>query len=147
LVSFLPESGKFDTFEAKLDNDVLDYFASDFALEKIDLYYPKVEIHSEVSDLREMLIEKGMVHAFSDNADFSGIDPQMHLHLSNIVQKIYFKIDEEGTEAASSTAISIGETDSEEAFELKFDRPFIVMICHIPTRTVLFMGRVMNPLD
>ena len=147
LVSFLPEKGKFADFEDGLNNEVLDYFASDFAYTKLDLYYPKFEIHSDVTNIKEMLIEKGMVDAFDDSADFSGIDADGSLKISNIVQKMYFKIDEEGTEAATSTAISIAETDHDKAQTVRFNRPFIVMICHIPTRTVLFIGRVMNPLE
>lgn len=147
LVSFLPEKGKLDMFEASLDNEMLDYFAADFAYTKLDLYYPKIEIKSATINLNRMLIEKGMVTAFGEGADFSGIstDSKNDLRLSQVVQKIYFKIDEEGTEAASSTAVSIGTTDAQEAKEVKFDHPFIIMICHIPTRTVLFMGRVVDP--
>ena len=146
LVSFLPEAGGFAEFEASLNNDLLDYFASDFQWTKLDLYYPRLEIKSDTIDVKKLLIEKGMHDAFSDNADFSGIDQDMDLKLSQIVQKIYFKVDEEGTEAAASTALAVGETDAEDAVLVKFDRPFIVMICHIPTRTVLFLGRVVNPL-
>ncbi len=145
LVSFLPPEGKFQEFESSLNNKTLDYYASDFEYKNLDLYYPKFEIENNLINLNEMLIEKGMATAFSSNADFSGIDENMHLQLSQIVQKIYFKIDEEGTEAATSTAITIGETNAKESKLVKFDRPFIVMICHIPTRTVLFMGRVLNP--
>jgi len=147
LVSFLPPVGKFHEFESNLSNKTLDYFASDFEYKYLDLYYPKFEIDNSLINLNEMLIEKGMATAFSSNADFSGVDDNMNLQLSQIVQKIYFKIDEEGTEAASGTAITIGETSVKEATRVKFDRPFIVMICHIPTRTVLFMGRVLNPLQ
>ena len=147
LVSFMPKEGAFEAFESNISNEVLDYFASDFELTKLDLYYPKFVIESEVSNLKEMLIDKGMVSAFNQNADFSNMGENIQLHISKIAQKIYFKIDEEGTEMASSTAISIGETDAQKALEVRFNRPFIVMICHIPTRTVLFMGKVMNPLD
>lgn len=147
LVSFLPEAGRFDEFEASLSNEVLDYFASGFEWKTLSLYYPKFEIQTNTIDLKEMLIEKGMESAFDGSADFSGIDASMSLQLSQIVQKVYFKIDEEGTEASSSTAIAIGETSYQESQTVKFDRPFIVMICHIPTRTVLFMGRVLNPLQ
>lgn len=147
LVSFMPKEGEFEAFESNMSNEVLDYFASDFELMKLDLYYPKFVIESETSNLKEMLIDKGMVSAFNQNADFSNMGENMQLHISKIAQKIYFKIDEEGTEVATSAAISIGTTDAQRALEVKFNRPFIVMICHIPTRTVLFMGRVMNPLD
>lgn len=146
LVTLMPPAGKFSEFEASLNNDLLDYFASDFTWQKIDLYYPKYEIKNDIVDLKPLLIQKGMKTAFSEDADFSGIDKDADLRLSSVVQQIYLKIDEEGTEAASSTAVAVGSTDAEPAKEVIFNRPFVVMICHIPTRTILFMGRVVNPL-
>ena len=104
-MSFIPKEGEFKSFESNLSNEALDYFVSDFELKKLDLYYPKFVIESEASNLKEMLIEKGMVSAFNQNADFSGMGEDMQLHISKIAQKIYFKIDEEGREMAASTTI------------------------------------------
>ncbi|MCH9812773.1 MAG: serpin family protein [Epsilonproteobacteria bacterium] len=146
LISFLPPKGEFETFEASLNNNTLDDYTSGFSWETIDLYYPKLTISSQPMLLKDLLIDKGMVEAFSDDANFTGIDKDFDLKLSQIAQKIYFTIDEEGTEEASSS-ISIGGVYAQEGKLLKFDRPFLFMICHIPTRTIIFMGRVVNPLE
>jgi len=31
--------------------------------------------------------------------------------------------------------------------EITFDRPFLFLIRHVPTNTVLFMGQVTNPIE
>lgn len=54
-------------------------------------------------------------------------------------------VDENGTRAAASTAV-IGTTLSESILEsMTVDRPFIFVIRDIPTDSILFVGRVLDP--
>jgi serine protease inhibitor len=62
-----------------------------------------------------------------------------------IVQRARVDVDEEGTEAAATTAVTIRAVSFSPPFHLTFDRPFTWAIEHAPTRTVLFAGRVVNP--
>ncbi len=53
---------------------------------------------------------------------------------------------EAGTEAAAATAAVVSLTSVPEApVTIKIDRPFVFFIRDIPTGTILFIGRVMNP--
>lgn len=47
----------------------------------------------------------GMVNAFSDSADFSGLlETKEALSISEVIQKNFINVTEDGTEAASATA-------------------------------------------
>ncbi len=78
-------------------------------------------------------------------ADFSGIDGPRDLHLTKVVHKAYVRVDQSGTEAAAATAVVGAGAVYEPAVPLAFDRPFLFVIRHPATGTVLFVGRVMDP--
>ncbi len=152
LLSILPKEGTFSEFEknfnAQTFYDLLRDPVSDtinLKDKQIDLYYPKYQFENTIN-YAEILKEKGMVDAFNQNADFTPMSKDISLNISQIIQKTFFKVDEEGTEAATSATMSLGAT-SEIDLQLKFDRPFIFVLCHEPTKTILFLGRMMNPLD
>jgi serpin B len=57
-------------------------------------------------------------------------------------------VDEEGTEAAAATAVIIRAVSMPITdVELTIDQPFIFVIRDIPTASVLFTGRVLNPIE
>ena len=68
--------------------------------------------------------------AFSDNANldqlFSNPNLNKGLYVEDILHKTYVKVDEEGTEAASSTAVIISRKSMKK--NIYFNRSFIYMI-------------------
>ncbi len=80
-------------------------------------------------------------------ADFSGINQSDDLYITDVLHKATITVDEAGTEAAAATAVIVGITSIEpgEPIPLVIDRPFLFTIEHIPTGTILFMGRVLQP--
>jgi serpin B len=65
--------------------------------------------------------------------------------MDKIIQKAYISVDEEGTEAAALTAITlVGSAlqlpKPEEIFEFKADKPFTYFIRDNVTGEILFMG-------
>ena len=55
-------------------------------------------------------------------------------------------VDEKGTEAAAATAItSSAGAILASGVQLTIDRPFLFFIRDVPTGTILFMGRVVDP--
>lgn len=98
--------------------------------------------------LNEPLQGLGMQGAFiPGTANFSGMsgDP---LYVSEVLQKSFVDVNEQGTEAAAVTTIQIGATIAMrplEPFEMIVDRPFFFVISDKPTGTILFMGVVNDP--
>jgi len=78
-------------------------------------------------------------------ADFSKMSPQP-LFVSDVVHQAFVSVDEAGTEAAAATAVIMkaGAAPSEPV-TLDVNRPFLFFVRDIPTNTVLFVGRVVNP--
>ncbi|KAF5046416.1 Serpin [anaerobic digester metagenome] len=90
----------------------------------------------------------GMPTAFSPDADFSGMDGTKDLFISGVVHKAFVDVNEEGTEAAAATGVVIGLTsarpDSTPIF--RADHPFVFLITEKDSGTILFAGRVVNPV-
>nr|HPL82393.1 serpin family protein [Anaerolineaceae bacterium] len=68
------------------------------------------------------------------------------LYISDVVHQAFIDVNEDGTEAAAATMVSMAPTSMPgEAITLRFDRPFIYLIYNTQTNTVLFMGHVVAP--
>jgi serpin B len=116
---------------------------------KVDLYIPKFTLNYSKS-LSSELKALGMGIAFDPlRADLSHISSKVGLFVSDVLHKTYVDVDEEGTEAAAVTAISVGTTVYPEKPEIKFmriDHPFIFVIREHQSGTILFIGKIVNPV-
>jgi serine protease inhibitor len=66
--------------------------------------------------------------------------------LGRVLQRARVDVDEAGTKAAATTAVSMRTVSMPlNPFHIAFDRPFTWAIEHAPTGTQLFAGRVVNP--
>ena len=103
---------------------------------------PKFRLNSAF-EFKQVLSKMGMASAFDDAADFSGMNGRKDLFLANVIHKTFVDVNELGTEAAASTAVR-GELRCGGG-RFRADRPFIFLIRHIQSGSILFMGRVVNP--
>jgi serpin B len=143
----VPDGGAYKDFEASLTVDGLSEILSGMSFERVDLEMPKFDFETSV-DANDPLIALGMGDAFDpERADFSGITDEEELMITDVLHKATITVDEEGTEAAAATAVIIGVTSAmpDEPISLVIDRPFMFMIRHLRTNTILFMGRVLQP--
>jgi len=143
----VPEPGTFSDFEVQLNQDKLSQILSSMSYSRVNLEMPKFDFDSDIN-ANEPLIALGMGEAFDPElADFSGITELEDLMITDVLHKATITVDEQGTEAAAATAVIIGVTSAmpEEPITLVVDRPFLFMIRHQPTNTILFMGRVTQP--
>jgi serpin B len=108
----------------------------------IDLGLPKFELEYKLraNDVLEAL---GMGIAFSDAADFTGINRIGRLFISEVAHKTFVKVDEEGTEAAAVTSVEIRPTSISPSFMV--DHPFVFVIHENRSGTILFMGKIVDP--
>jgi serpin B len=137
----LNQLAKPDYFENSIREALQPYF-------EVDLFIPKFKIEYEKT-LNGILKELNMNLAFSDFADFSNIS-DIGVHISTVFQKAYIDVNEKGTEAAAVTSV-VFETTSEAPSIPKVifraDRPFLFAIRENSTGTILFMGKVGNPVN
>uniref|UniRef100_A0A3B3RZR0 Leukocyte elastase inhibitor-like n=1 Tax=Paramormyrops kingsleyae TaxID=1676925 RepID=A0A3B3RZR0_9TELE len=111
----------------------------------IDLYLPKFKLEDSY-DLKEALTHLGMTDAFDENlADLTGINREGGLFISAAVHKSFIDVNEEGTEAAAATGISIKLCCLIIGKEFMADHPFLFFIRHNTSKTILFFGRFSSP--
>lgn len=148
----LPPSGtNIDTFISGLTRAKLDNWISQLYRTKIQVIIPKFKIAYDTT-FNKVLADMGMGVAFSPKyANFTNINPDksLHLHISQVKQKSYVKVDEEGTEAAAVTAVSMGVTavGPTEPPVFRADRPFVYLIRERTSGTILFIGKMENPTE
>jgi len=113
--------------------------------EEVSLTLPKFKVESQLR-LKGTLSELGMPTAFSDAADFSGIDGVVGgLQIGEVIHKSFVEVDEAGTEAAAATGVVMKPPSASEPRAVRFDRPFLFLIRDVATGAVLFVGRVVEP--
>jgi serpin B len=146
MLIIVPDEGTFRSIESKLDSELLDEIIKQLTLKNVALTLPTFSFDSTYG-LTNTFAGMGMPDAFTpQEADFSGMDGSHNLFLSNIFHKAFVAVDEEGTEAAAATAVIVGVTSLPIIdVTLTIDRPFIFLIRHIDTGSILFMGRVHHP--
>ena len=114
--------------------------------QEVDLYLPRFKVE-ESYKLVPTLRALGMVDAFNDRvANFSGMTGRRDLAVSTVVHKSFVEVTEEGTEAAAATGVGdavITSLPFRESF--RCDHPFLFLIKHIKTHSILFCGRVTSP--
>jgi len=98
-------------------------------------------------ELSETLITMGMTDAFSDAADFSGMDGTLSLYIAYVVHKAFVEVNEEGTEAAAATAVIMTRKGMAAAPPVfRADRPFLFLIRENRTGSILFLGRLVESI-
>jgi serpin B len=133
--------------ETSLTFENLTGWLGNLATRDVQVSLPKFRAESEFS-IRQALSTMGMPTAFTDKADFSGIDPQRGLSISEAVHKAFVDVSEQGTEAAAATGIAVHASAMrmpEPAVVFRADHPFVFLIRDTRTGVILFIGRLMDP--
>jgi serpin B len=148
MLIFLPASGKnTNDVISLLTADNINDWISKSTEQKKRLYLPKFEFKFDDSMVDE-LSSLGMTDAFDDmKANLSGISDAEKLVISEVMHKTYIKVDERGTEAAAVTGITVGVTSVGPDISFVIDHPFVFAIREKDTNAVLFIGKVMNPIQ
>jgi len=95
------------------------------------------------------LIDAGMSCAFrKECADFSGIVP-VPMKIDQVAHATFLRVDEQGTEAAAATAVTIVAVGARlappSAPRMIVDRPFLVALRDRASGALLFFGRISDP--
>ena len=134
--------------ETSLNSANLALWLAKMRKREVDVYIPRFKLESRFS-LAGHLAKMGMADAFSNRADFSGMDSTKNLFISEVFHKAWVEVDERGTEAAAATAAVMMEKAELQAQPPVFraDHPFIFLIRDTRSGTVLFLGRLIKPTE
>ena len=148
MLVFLPATGKTsDDVISLLNPENINAWLVKMTEQKKKVYLPKFEFKFDAS-LVDELSALGMTDAFSEmQANFIGISDAAKLYISEVMHKTYVKVDESGTEAAAVTGITIGITAIGPDDSFRADHPFVFAIREKDTQSILFIGKVMNPIQ
>jgi serpin B len=113
---------------------------------EVELSFPRFK-YGYKKTLNEILSDMGMSLAFTENADFSNLS-DVAVYISFVLHQAFIETNEEGTEAAAATIVGFYTTSMPAGpLVLKLDHPFLYVIRETTTNSILFMGRVANPLE
>ncbi|XP_077528469.1 iripin-2-like isoform X2 [Haemaphysalis longicornis] len=105
----------------------------------IRLKLPKFKLEKQ-NNLKSNLATLGLREIFG-NADLSGVTGERDLEVSDVVQRVVITVDEEGTEAAAATGVTVIRTGIEPP-AVNVDHPFLFFIRNRITREIFFAGQV-----
>jgi serpin B len=124
---------------------------------EVKLFLPRFKISWGALNLSDQLTALGMPLAFARfQADFSGINGQEppaedSLFISDMLHKTFVEVNEEGTEAAASSALELMRAGASPGFAppptpvFRADHPFLIAIRDWKTNAILFLGRITDP--
>lgn len=152
---FLPKEGvPLESFIEGMNQTRLDDYVERLTPESdMEVRIPKFKLEyggEPAKRLNDVLIRMGMGVAFTLDADFDGMtstDPA-NLLIDYVDHKAVIEVNEEGTEAAAATVVGIVLT-SQRLSPLSFtaNRPFFFVIRDDRSGSILFMGKIMDPLQ
>jgi len=139
--------------EARLDDALVTRWASRVAPnDRTEVHLPRFRIETASISLAEALRGLGMGLAFSDFADFTAMsDPrEIPLKIDDVFHRVFVELNEQGTEAAAATAVTMVEIESVRMPEpppprFDADHPFLFFLREPSTGAILFAGRVVDP--
>lgn len=115
---------------------------------KVDYKIPRFKFSSSFS-LKDTLSKLGMKEAFN-KADFSNM-MEVPACLADVTHAAEIEVDEKGTKASAATAVKMVymclRIDNSQPIQFHADRPFMALLYHRQTSTILFSVTVYQPTD
>ncbi|MEY4667660.1 MAG: hypothetical protein RL518_359 [Pseudomonadota bacterium] len=129
-----------------LSSELLTKALGDIDYAKVTLSLPRLKVRFG-TELLSQLSAYGL--GDFQGGDYSGISARGVGGIGQILHEAVVSVDEEGTEAAAATAITMTRgafmPHTPEPKEVKVDRPFVFALVHRPSRAPLFVGLVSDP--
>lgn len=115
----------------------------------VEVKLPRFKLEQSCS-MTDVLQQLGLSDAFDpESANFSGMTEPSDLWIGQVIHKAVIEVNEEGSEAAAATApFMLGGSAGTPAPNPRFtaDRPFLFLIQENSTGSILFMGKLANPI-
>ncbi|NXQ73034.1 ZPI inhibitor, partial [Quiscalus mexicanus] len=144
LVVIPEKEGDYISIEDHLTAELVESWLGNMKTRKVDISFPKFKLEQKYK-MKKLLQSLGIKKLFTRSADLSHLTDHEYVAVSQVIQNAVIEVDEEGTEAAAASGSEI------IAFTLprviKVDRPFLFMIFEETFKTLLFIGRVVDPTE
>lgn len=138
MLVIVPDEGRFDEFRERLDADLLAELDAALTAQPYELLLPKWASHHEI-DLFAWLSDLGAAPG-----SYPGISRDAVLDAA--VHAADIEVDENGTVAAAATALGFDESGPPTPeLTVAADQPFLYLIRHRESGTVMFAGQVVDP--
>lgn len=146
MVVFLPEKKDgIKKLESSLSPENMKKWITVLRRQEVETYFPKFKM-TQKFNLNDVLRSLGMKEAFTRTANYSNMEPNGELFISDVVHKAFVEVDEQGTEAAAATAVVMELAAMPmDTPVFKADHPFVFVIRERTTNSILFIGRLMDP--
>lgn len=127
-----------------LNRETYDMLLEKLNYDRLYLSFPRLKLSYD-NDLIASLKLLGMQAAFEGSkADFKAMGTASNnIYISQIRHKAVLEVDEKGAEGAAVTSIGFSNTSMPES--MLFNKPFVLVLRHIETNAILFIGYVRNP--
>ncbi|NXF54015.1 ZPI inhibitor, partial [Oceanites oceanicus] len=141
----IPEKeGDYISLEDHLSTELVESWLGNMKTRKVDISFPKFKLEQKYK-MKKLLHALGIKNLFTRTADLSHLTDQGYVAVSQVVQKAVIEVDEEGTEVTAASGSEI--TAFTVPPVIKVDRPFLFMIFEETFKTLLFIGRVVDPTE
>ena len=144
MLLLLPKEGRIGDVEAQLSAERLGEWLELMEGAAVNVYLPRFTFETKYF-MMEDLAEMGMPTAFTDAADFSGMNAEDRLFIDKVIHQAFIEVNEKGTEAAAATGVSVALSAAIQEEVFRADHPFIFLIRDVDTGVIMFMGRVTDP--
>jgi serpin B len=148
LLVLLPKKDDLAGLEKKLTSELVDDAVGKLEPGEVAVSLPRFKTTAQF-ELSHTLADMGMPLAFSGHADFSGMTTSAEpLAISEVIHKAFVDVNEEGTEAAAATAITVTRASVARPMPIpvfRADHPFVYVIRDVRNGSVLFLGRCADP--
>ncbi|KAM4831180.1 serpin A11-like [Urocitellus parryii] len=147
LLLVLPDPGRMRQVEAALQPETLRKWGQLFLPSLLDLHLPRFSV-SATYNLEEILPQIGLNSIFSLEADLSGITGRLNKTISRVSHKASVDMNEKGTQAAAASGLlsQPPPLNTTSAPHAHFNRPFLLLLWEVTTQSLLFLGKVVNPV-
>ncbi|XP_009557479.2 protein Z-dependent protease inhibitor [Cuculus canorus] len=141
----IPEKeGDYISLEDHLTTELVESWLGNMKIRKLDISIPKFKLEQKYK-MKKLLYSLGIKNLFTRTADLSHLMDQGCIAVSQVVQKAVIEVDEEGTEATAASGSEIIAFTVPPV--IKVNRPFLFMIFEETFKTLLFIGRVVDPTE
>jgi len=114
--------------------------------QKAELSLPRFKMEYSTKSLTNELRALGLGSCFDGTNVLNEMSDDPLVHVDEVLHKAIIEVTEEGTEAAAATVgVIMTRSLPKPVPEIRFDRPFIMIILHLPTKTPLFVAKVDDP--